>query len=206
MISPLLCSFVRRQHPVLSLGVFGLMHLLVHLYVVYVHYTSPLYALQWGIDTAVRFGQYLFSFIAGAVTCRLRIIDRMNAAAWKPILRIPVGIVIMLSSFVLLAVERSNVIMPIGAVLFLGGLFLLPPAPRLGAPLRLIGRCSTDIWLTHSVFYGPLLYGFVYCAVYPIPIFLLMLALSLGASGIVHLLWALGAKLTALIRRRAKAV
>ncbi len=205
LLSPLLCAFVQRRPPALTLSVFGAIHLLVHLYLRFVNYTSPLYAVQWCIDVSVRLGQYLFSFISGALACRLQVIDRMNAAAWKPILRVPAGITIMASSFVLLLIERSNVIMPIGAVLFLGGLFLLPPAPRLGAPLRLIGRCSTDVWLTHSVFYGPLLYGFVYRAVYPVPIFLLTLALSLGASGIVQLVWMLGAKLTALIRRRVKA-
>ncbi len=206
LLSPLLCAFVQRRHPALTLTVFGSIHLLVHLYIRYVNYASPLYAVQWCIEVSERLGQYLFSFISGALACRLRVIDRMNAASWKPVLRVPAGIAFMASSFVLLLVERSNVIMPIGAVLFLGGLFLLPPAPRLGAPLRLIGRCSTDVWLTHCIFYGPLLYGFVYRAVYPVPIFLFMLVLSLCASGIVHLVWMLGAKLIASVRRRVKRI
>lgn len=205
LLSPLLCSFVQRRHPALTLTVFGSIHLLVHLYIRFVNYTTPVYAAQWCIDVSVRLGQYLFTFVSGALACRLRVIDRMNEAAWKPILRLPAGILFMAFSFVLLLVERSNVIMPIGAVLFLGGLFLLPPARRLGAPLRLLGRCSTDVWLTHCIFYGPLMYGFVYCAVYPVPIFFLMLALSLGASGILHLLQKIGTEMTALIRDLAKA-
>ena len=42
-----------------------------------------------------------------------------------------------------------------------------------------------NIWLTHMFFYTVLFDGFVFSAKYPIPVFLLLLALSLTSSYVI---------------------
>lgn len=49
-----------------------------------------------------------------------------------------------------------------------------------------IGKHSTNIWLIHMFFYSKLFENFVYIAKYPILIFLLMLAITLIVSNIIH--------------------
>ena len=44
------------------------------------------------------------------------------------------------------------------------------------------GEHSTNIWLVHMFFYGSLFGGLAFRVKYPIPVFLLLLALSLAAS------------------------
>ena len=44
---------------------------------------------------------------------------------------------------------------------------------------------STNIWLVHMFFYAVLFEGFVFCAKYPIPVFLLLLLSSLASSYVI---------------------
>lgn len=47
------------------------------------------------------------------------------------------------------------------------------------------GEHSANIWLVHMFFYTVLFDGFVFCVKYPIPIFLLLLAVSLVSSYVI---------------------
>lgn len=47
------------------------------------------------------------------------------------------------------------------------------------------GEHSANIWLVHMFFYTVLFDGFVFCVKYPIPIFLLLLAVSLASSYVI---------------------
>ena len=47
------------------------------------------------------------------------------------------------------------------------------------------GEHSTNIWLIHMFFYGRLFHGIVFCLKYPIPVFLLLIVLSLASSYVI---------------------
>lgn len=62
-------------------------------------------------------------------------------------------------------------------------LLCICPIPKWATDvLCYFGEHSTNIWLVHMFFYTVLFDGFVFCAKYPIPIFLLLLTLSLASS------------------------
>ena len=54
--------------------------------------------------------------------------------------------------------------------------------------LLLLGKHSTNIWLTHMFFYNVLFVNFVFIAKYPIAIFAFMMALTIGSSYIINLI------------------
>ena len=51
-----------------------------------------------------------------------------------------------------------------------------------------MGEHSTNIWLTHMFFYTVLFDEFVFVVKYPLPIFCLLLLLSLASSYIIKLI------------------
>ena len=64
-------------------------------------------------------------------------------------------------------------------------LCVCPLPKRLTSLLCYLGEHSTNIWLVHMFFYTVLFDGFVFCAKYPILIFLLLLAVSLASSYVI---------------------
>lgn len=65
-------------------------------------------------------------------------------------------------------------------------LLCICPLPKPMADLLCyFGEHSTNIWLVHMFFYTVLFDGFVFCAKYPIPVFLLLLAVSLASSYVI---------------------
>lgn len=48
------------------------------------------------------------------------------------------------------------------------------------------GEHSTNIWLVHMFFYGSLFHGIVFFLKYPIPVLLLLIALSLASSYVIR--------------------
>ena len=48
------------------------------------------------------------------------------------------------------------------------------------------GEHSTNIWLVHMFFYGSLFHGIAFCLKYPIPVLLLLIALSLASSYVIR--------------------
>ena len=61
-------------------------------------------------------------------------------------------------------------------------LCICPLPMRLKNILCYFGEHSMNIWLVHMFFYGSLFHGIVFCLKYPVPIFLLLIALSLVSS------------------------
>ena len=65
-------------------------------------------------------------------------------------------------------------------------LLCICPLPKwLTGLLCCLGEHSTNIWLVHMFFYTALFDGFVFCVKYPIPIFLLLLVVSLASSYVI---------------------
>ena len=48
------------------------------------------------------------------------------------------------------------------------------------------GEHSTNIWLVHMFFYGSLFHGIMFFLKYPIPVLLLLIALSLASSYVIR--------------------
>ena len=65
-------------------------------------------------------------------------------------------------------------------------LLCICPLPKWATDvLCYFGDHSMNIWLTHMFFYTVLFDGFVFSAKYPIPVFLLLLTLSLTSSYVI---------------------
>ena len=64
-------------------------------------------------------------------------------------------------------------------------LCICPLPKQLTGLLCYFGEHSTNIWLVHMFFYMAPFDGFVFCAKYPIPVFLLLLAVSLASSYVI---------------------
>ena len=73
----------------------------------------------------------------------------------------------------------------ITATVTIAVLCVCPLPKRLTSLLCYFGEHSTNIWLIHMFFYTALFDGFVFCAKYPIPIFLLLLVVSLASSYVI---------------------
>lgn len=136
-----------------------------------------------------KFGMTYFEYLLGAAFCKFKIMSKVGAFRDK----MPNFMWMIFSTGVFLA-------MLVGHTLIIGNVVI---APITGAiililfhmwrkPLYIknsflfIGRHSTNIWLTHMFFYAKLFPDFVYIAQYPLLIFMLMMAITIGVSCCVN--------------------
>lgn len=132
----------------------------------------------------------LFPYIVGAIFRRFHIVSRLRAATahmktWLLDLLIILAFVVMIAAHGVVQSAFVAIFTGVGTVLLL----CLCRMPRpLSALLQFIGDHSTVIWLSHKFFYGEPFSGLVFHAVYVLPVFLLLLALSLLTSFVIKLI------------------
>ena len=140
--------------------------------------------LSWIITHIGLLGTSYFPYMIGMLFCKKQVISllrQQTAAIGRRTMQI-----ITLIIFVCMIVAHG--IVPPLFVAFITAtvtivLLCICPIPKWTTDvLCYFGEHSTNIWLVHMFFYTVLFDGFVFCAKYPIPVFLLLLTLSLASS------------------------
>lgn len=140
--------------------------------------------LSWVVTHIGLLGASYFPYMIGMLFCKKQVISllrQQTAAIGRRTMQI-----ITLIIFVCMIVAHG--IVPPLFVAFITAtvtivLLCICPIPKWATDvLCYFGEHSTNIWLVHMFFYTVLFDGFVFCAKYPIPIFLLLLTLSLASS------------------------
>ena len=140
--------------------------------------------LSWVVTHIGLLGASYFPYMIGMLFCKKQVISllrQQTAAIGRRTMQI-----ITLIIFVCMIVAHGFV--PPLFVAFITAtvtivLLCICPIPKWATDvLCYFGEHSTNIWLVHMFFYTVLFDGFVFCAKYPIPIFLLLLTLSLASS------------------------
>ena len=140
--------------------------------------------LSWLITHIGLLGTSYFPYMIGMLFCKKQVISllrQQTAAIGRRTMQI-----ITLIIFVCMIVAHG--IVPPLFVAFITAtvtiiLLCICPLPKWATDvLCYFGEHSTNIWLVHMFFYGSLFGGLAFRAKYPIPVFMLLLALSLAAS------------------------
>lgn len=140
--------------------------------------------LSWIITHIALLGTSYFPYMIGMLFCKKQVISRLRQRLTDLQTR---------NTYIFTVVTFAGMIVMHGIVppLFVAFitatvtimLLCICPLPKWTTDvLCYFGEHSTNIWLTHMFFYTVLFDGFVFCAKYPIPVFLLLLALSLVSS------------------------
>lgn len=144
--------------------------------------------LSWSIAHVGLLGTSYFPYVVGMLFCKKQIISMIRRALssfrhvyiWE--------VIIFAGMIVMHGIVQSLYVAVITAIVTVCLLCACPMPKRLYAVLGYLGNHSANIWLTHMFFYLQLFDGLVFAAKYPIPIFLLLLLLSLASSYAIDLL------------------
>lgn len=179
LLSPIVLKSVKRIHPVIILG-FGFVIYCCAYYTRFYITTDNWILLKFG-----PFGMTLFEYLIGAVCFKTGIFSWLYKY-WKKmkgIVQSICGITILVGMLII-----RTLLIPSLFVAPLTGLILLVLFHFWKKPkcvekfFELIGKHSTNIWLTHMFFYLCLFKNFVYVVKFPILIYMLMLGITLLIS------------------------
>lgn len=177
--SPVLLKWVKRSHPIVVLGI-GFAIYCAAYYVRFNLDDSNWFLYKFGAS-----GMTLFEYMLGALalkyqvfTCIYRIWEKISKAVqWM------LASVLMLGMlYVRTKVVPSLFVAPVTGFMVMT-LFHFWNKPQIvKKAFLLLGRHSTNIWLTHMFFYSVMFKNLVYIAKYPLLIFAFMLAITILLS------------------------
>lgn len=184
LISPLLLNWVKRSHPIPVLGIgFGI-------YCVAYFVRFKMGYSNWCLGKFGPFGMTLFEYLLGALALKYQVFTRLYRI-WA---RIPKAARWLLAAGLLLGMlyGHTKVVPSLFIAPFTGfmvmTLFDFWHKPQLvQRTFLLVGRHSTNIWLTHMFFYSVMFKNLVYIAKYPLLIFAFMLAITIPLSMLLRL-------------------
>lgn len=178
IISPVLLKWVKRGHPVVVLGIGFAIYCLAY----YVRFKL---GYNWLLGKFGPFGMTLFEYLLGALALKYqvfthlyRIWDRIpKCARWL------LGAVLMLGMlYVRTKVVPSLFAAPVTGFVVMTLFHFWNKPQVVKKAFLLVGRHSTNIWLTHMFFYSVMFKDLVYIAKYPPLIFAFMLAITIPLS------------------------
>lgn len=146
--------------------------------------------LSWVINHIGLLGTSYFTYTVGMLFCKNNIIQvlRTKIAEIKTkYIYIILVITILASMIIMHSVVQTLFVAVFTATAMIVILCICPLPCLLTNALCYFGEHSTNIWLTHMFFYTVLFDGFVFVAKYPVPIFFLLLLLSLVSSYVIKL-------------------
>ncbi len=144
--------------------------------------------LSWIIFHLGLLGTSYFPYMLGMLFCKWQVIAtlRQRLSSFRRGSLITLALIAFAAMLLL-----HSIVQPLFTAAFtaLGAVVLLcicPPFEFLVRLLCYLGDHSANIWLTHMFFYSVLFNGLVFRAKYPLPIVLLLLALSLASSYVIR--------------------
>lgn len=141
-------------------------------------------AAYWAVSRLALFMTSYFTYTVGMVFRRCGVIGKLRTLtghmrSWLVNFLVAVGFLVMLVAHGIVQTMFVAVFTGVGTVCLL--CLLRMPRPLMKV-LCFLGDNSTCIWLSHMFFYSEPFVGLVFRAVWVLPVFLLMLALSLLTS------------------------
>ena len=143
--------------------------------------------LSWIITHVGLLGTSYFPYAIGMLFCKKQVISLLRQRLTAINVRnIYIFTVLMFTGMIVVhGMVQSLFVAVITATVTIILLCVCPLPKRLISLLCYLGEHSTNIWLVHMFFYAVLFKGFVFCAKYPIPVFLLLLLSSLASSYVI---------------------
>lgn len=143
--------------------------------------------LSWIITHVGLLGTSYFPYAIGMLLCKKQVISLLRQRLTAINVRnIYIFTVLMFTGMIVVhGMVQSLFVAVITATVTIILLCVCPLPKRLTSLLCYLGEHSTNIWLVHMFFYAVLFEGFVFCAKYPIPVFLLLLLSSLASSYVI---------------------
>lgn len=143
--------------------------------------------LSWIITHVGLLGTSYFPYAIGMLFCKKQVISLLRQRLTAINVRnIYIFTVLMFTGMIVVhGMVQSLFVAVITATVTIILLCVCPLPKRLTSLLCYLGEHSTNIWLVHMFFYAVLFKGFVFCAKYPIPVFLLLLLSSLASSYVI---------------------
>ena len=143
--------------------------------------------LSWIITHVGLLGTSYFPYAIGMLFCKKQVISLLRQRLTAINVRnIYIFTVLMFTGMIVVhGMVQSLFVAVITATVTIILLCVCPLSKRLTSLLCYLGEHSTNIWLVHMFFYAVLFKEFVFCAKYPIPVFLLLLLSSLASSYVI---------------------
>lgn len=143
--------------------------------------------LSWFITHIGLLGTSYFPYAIGMLFCKKQVISllRQRLTPIKAHNMYMFTALIFAGMIVGHGIVQSLFVAVITAAVTIVLLCVCPLPKRLTSLLCCLGEHSTNIWLVHMFFCTVLFDGFVFCAKYPLLIFLLLLAVSLASSYVI---------------------
>lgn len=143
--------------------------------------------LSWFITHIGLLGTSYFTYAIGMLFCKKQVVAFLRQAIASAKLRnvciYSLTAITFAGMIVVHGIIPTLFVAVITATVTIVLLCVCPLPTRLSALLRYFGKHSTNIWLVHMFFYSVLFKDFVFCAKYPIPVFL---PLSLVSSYVIQ--------------------
>ena len=184
LLSPLLMKLVERVNPVMVLT----LGFVVYCAAYYVRFKIT--GAGWLLGKLGPFGMTLFEYLIGAECCKQKVLSRLHIV-WE---KVQTGVRYALAAVLIAAMlyVRTKIVPSLfaapvtgAAVMMLFHFWKKPKWVQKG--FLFVGQHSTNIWLTHMFFYAVLFKNFVYVAKYPLPIFGLMMGITVALSMLLQL-------------------
>ena len=184
LISPILLKWVKHSHPIVVLGI-GLAIYCLAYYVRFNLDYSNWFLYKFGAS-----GMTLFEYLLGALALKYQVFTRIYRI-WE---KIPKAARWLLAAVLMIGMlyGRTKVVPNLFVAPVTGfvvmTLFHFWNKPQVvKKAFLLVGRHSTNIWLTHMFFYSVMFKNLVYIAKYPLLVFAFMLAITIPLSMLLQL-------------------
>ena len=145
--------------------------------------------LSWIITHIGLLGTSYFPYVIGMLFCKKQTISllrqRLASAKARSIYIYIFTLLIFAGMIVMHGIVPSLFVAVMTATVTIVLMCICPFPAWVVDCLCYFGEHSANIWLVHMFFYTVLFDGFVFCVKYPIPIFLLLLAVSLVSSYVI---------------------
>lgn len=191
LLSPLLFRLVQKVHPALVLAGGVLLYFASYLqkYRGILPWDMSNDLIGIPVNAAANLMECLFPFLMGALCLKYKVFSRL--AGWIEKVRFRnllclAGIAVLILAHIAVP---SAIVNPFLAVPFILLFNLMRMSRPVSAVLHYFARHSTNLWLTHMLFYMVFLPGVVFYPRITVVIFLWLLVLCLAASYAVNLLY-----------------
>lgn len=191
LLSPGIIWFVKKLPTVLVLFISGGIYFVAYLlrFEFSVEFSNVI--LQWIWRQMLLLGTSQIGYIIGVTVRKERWISKARDFLWNDTgkwkkLCIWTIILLPVAAFVTHGIIQTSFVAPFTAMGVLPAVFILRHPAWWERFLQLMGKHSTNIWLTHMFFYLTLFEGLVFRVQYPVFVLMLMLVLCLGTSWIIE--------------------
>ena len=183
LLSPFLLRFINRNHYFIALGI----SFCIYCVAFYVRFY--LGASNWILEKFGPFGMTLFEYVLGVLFFKYKIFTKIyniwNKVKYNKIW----GLFILCAMLYGRTKVAPNLFFAPVTGICLIVLFHFWKKPNwVKSFFLLIGKHSTNIWLTHMFFYSVLFVDFIYIVKYPIAIYILMLVITLIVSFVLQMI------------------